>query len=412
MQENKIRQLHGTKELTAPHIEVHMERHVWDKMYGWCKAARSEVSGMGLVKIVDGKFIVYDAFLPKQYCSSGYTEIDDISNSKLQERLIRKGQEMTHFRFWWHTHYNFNVFWSGTDDDNAKEQMKYNGEWELSVVINQAGEYRARADFMTTVHPLLNFPQHYLVDELKMTLIPNSRYHRRKRNFKADVRRWVKPMSELPESQKPKPIVYTPYSGPTMLPSKPMYQYEDMGGMDYGDRDDGNWLEKWKKERAENGKRDIGFHVHRSVRDTKYDKKDVESPVTLKNGDKYGPYVWWEGVLVSPAAYENIKKGLKIGHGKEEGSCSVEAWHEQDDSAVPGECPCGSTTCWEGSHCIPCIHCGGRWNTSSGNCPGCVQVVKESTPGACDCPHSGKWEECKCNQTCYKCIEDEYAMIN
>lgn len=423
MQENLTRQLHGTQTLTAPHIKVHIERHAWNKMYGWCKAARSEVSGMGLVSIIDDTFVVTDVFLPKQYCSSGYTELDDVANSKLQERLIRRGTDMKQYRFWWHTHYNFNVFWSGTDDDNAKEQMKCNGEWELSVVINQKGEYRARADFMTLVHPLLNFPQHYLVDELPVFLIPDSKYHRRKRNFRSDIRRWVKPMSELPESQKPKITVHTPpvYQGQGSLHD----EYGEFHFPGFGPSKDEDWSEKWRKERQEREGRDVGFHYTESRRDTKYDKKD-DTPagkkyVNLKNGDKFGPYIYYEGILISPPAWENIRKGMKLGTGSEDTSKkawegNAEDWHRysqgEDGSDTPkaGECACGSSDCWEGSKCIPCTLCGGRFNVSSGQCPGCVKVQKQNVKGKCLCPHSGNWEDCCCNQECNKCLDSEYAM--
>src|SRR4051812_27249037 len=129
MHENMQRDLSGAVQSTSK-VKCYLEEHVWHKMMGWCKAAKSEVSGMGLCKIVKGSFVVYDVFFPLQYGSSGYTELDDRALAKLQIALYNKKIPANHFRFWWHTHYNFNVFWSGTDDGNATTLAKANGEWE------------------------------------------------------------------------------------------------------------------------------------------------------------------------------------------------------------------------------------------------------------------------------------------
>lgn len=187
MQENLNR--FSRKELKAvtDGIQVHIEKHCWTKMHGWCRAAGSEVSGVGLADLKDGKFVVSDVYLPKQQCSSSYTDIDDAAMGKLNYKMFKKGNE-SRLRFWWHTHYNFNTFWSGTDDDTAQKLMKTNGEWELSLVINQRGDWLCRMDMMS--------PFNITVDNLPVFLVQNSKKQKKRyRSFKTDIKKWVRPMS-------------------------------------------------------------------------------------------------------------------------------------------------------------------------------------------------------------------------
>lgn len=167
-------------------IEVHVEQHVKDKMEGWCNAANSEVSGLFCVRLLSGTFYVYDVFLPEQMGSSGYTKIDGHASGRLYGHLQRKyGMEgMGHLKGWWHTHYTFGTFWSGTDDDTAQSNAALAEDWSLSIVINQAGSWLCRVDIVNPIPVML--------DDLPITFVPNKEKHV-KRDYKRDIGRWVKP---------------------------------------------------------------------------------------------------------------------------------------------------------------------------------------------------------------------------
>ena len=167
---------------------VIVQSHVWKKIHGWCKAAKSEVSGLGLVRLTDKGMEVYDVFLPKQKCSSAYTELDDLATPRLITRLHKTKRATQDLRFWWHTHYNFGVFWSTTDDNNAREMVETNGDWLLSIVVNQAGDYRCRVDTVKPVRATLDKLTVYISQD-------GPKQESRKRNFKADIRKYVRPMT-------------------------------------------------------------------------------------------------------------------------------------------------------------------------------------------------------------------------
>jgi hypothetical protein len=74
------------------------------------------------------------------------------------------GGDPSEWRLWWHSHVNFQAFWSGTDtdtiDDFDTEEDK--GNWFLSIVGNKKGEYKTRLDVFK--------PFRYTFEELPVEL--------------------------------------------------------------------------------------------------------------------------------------------------------------------------------------------------------------------------------------------------
>ncbi len=167
-------------------IQVQVEQHVKDKMQGWCNAANGEVSGLFLVRLKDAVFYVYDVFLPEQMGSTGFTKIDGYASGRLYGYLQRRyGMEaMGDLKGWWHTHYTFGTFWSGTDDDTAQSNATLAEDWSLSIVINQAGSWLARVDVVS--------PIPVMIDKLPISFVPNTVKHA-SRDYARDIRRWVSP---------------------------------------------------------------------------------------------------------------------------------------------------------------------------------------------------------------------------
>jgi hypothetical protein len=186
-------------------IKVQVEKHVMDKMMGWCKAANSECSGKFMVRKNETGFYVYDVFLPEQQCSSGYTVFKEEAYDRLTQYVtdrVLAGRQLDETtiaevtvairdlrRGWWHTHYNFNTFWSGTDDNTATRQAFLSEEsWGVSIVVNQSGDALCRVDILS--------PCHICVENVPIEVVPNTSKHR-KRNYKWDVKRWVSPLPRV-----------------------------------------------------------------------------------------------------------------------------------------------------------------------------------------------------------------------
>ncbi len=137
-------------------LEVSIKQEAWDKVMGWCRAAESEVSGLGLVKVDDaGKLMIYDALLLDQTASGASTILNKTAITDLMAKLHKDEVPLSHLKLWWHTHYNFDAFWSGTDEDTCKK-LCGSSDWNISIVVNKRSDCKCRLD--------MNAPLRLIVD--------------------------------------------------------------------------------------------------------------------------------------------------------------------------------------------------------------------------------------------------------
>lgn len=113
------------------------------KIQYWTDAADGEVSGLGIIEQEDGRMIVKEAYILEQECTSAETELDPEAISKLMTDIIKAGKDPGKLKFWWHSHVNMSVFWSGTDDTCAETLST---EYAFSLVVNKDKDRRARLD--------------------------------------------------------------------------------------------------------------------------------------------------------------------------------------------------------------------------------------------------------------------------
>jgi hypothetical protein len=359
-------------------VVVVIEKHAWNKMHGWCKAATSEVSGWGLVyKDENGRYKVYDVFLPRQQCSSGYTDIDDDAASKLRFKKFKQNKiPLNHWRFWWHTHYNFGTFWSGTDNATVEKLLLKGGhatqdEFLISLVINQKGDWLLRADFL--------HPTHVTIDKLQVYTCPNSRYRPRKtaHNYKSDIKRWVRPLgADAKVSDENEIKTVTPqYSFPSYggygryMDDTPRFEFDIKAKGSYQEQLT-VWLDEhypnrhdWKKN-DDHWVNDGGVWRMRSDEELKAFREKKSDGVTT-----FGS---------THILHPNTGKLMR-----------QETW-----DAIKG-CACGDNTC---KQCLEII-AGQTATPKEEEKPNTEDKVK------CECPHSGVWEVCTCVAECFVCNE-------
>ena len=110
---------------------------VYDKIMYWVDKCPKEISGLGKVTFDENGMTVVSAYLLNQENTSASTDIDAEDVGRLEyETKDYEG----HLNFWWHSHVNMDVFWSGTDTDTIEEFGK-NG-WCLAGVFNKKKETR------------------------------------------------------------------------------------------------------------------------------------------------------------------------------------------------------------------------------------------------------------------------------
>jgi hypothetical protein len=116
----------------------------YEKMFHYTKYCKGEVSGFGKTIIGEDEVVIEKIYLLKQVCTSAHTELDLEAHSKFLCSLIRRGYHPKDFSLWWHSHYDFDVFFSGEDEDTISKLSK-NGQM-FSICINQKGEMTGRMD--------------------------------------------------------------------------------------------------------------------------------------------------------------------------------------------------------------------------------------------------------------------------
>lgn len=155
---------------TCPAVMT-FSHEAYKKMMAYVNNVEGEVSGIGAV-VYDSdpcEFIVEDIFLIEQTISAGSTSMSEDGIAKFfQERLkAKKKDDLSKYKLWWHSHYNFGVFWSGTDDTTIEDfdQEKKENNWFLSVVVNQREKILARLDLFEPFRMTYNGVPIYIEDK-------------------------------------------------------------------------------------------------------------------------------------------------------------------------------------------------------------------------------------------------------
>lgn len=127
---------------------LYIPRKVHQKIMHFVTECDSEVSGMGLCSYDQAKnyFWVRDVYLLDQEVGSAHTDIDAESLGKLEYECLRDKREGD-LNFWWHSHVNMGVFWSGQDTQTINSIGK-NG-YCLATVFNKRSEMRSAVAFST-----------------------------------------------------------------------------------------------------------------------------------------------------------------------------------------------------------------------------------------------------------------------
>jgi hypothetical protein len=152
-------------------MKLVIEQKVFDKVMHWVNKSSFEVSGLGIVKLVDNVPTVVDAILIEQENSSAETEMKAEAIAKAEYECRNVDGEL---RWWWHSHVQMACFWSGTDMTTIRQLGRHG--WFFHTVFNQKSEYKtalscpSNLPFVSDVHfyddVKTEFPSALSADEL------------------------------------------------------------------------------------------------------------------------------------------------------------------------------------------------------------------------------------------------------
>lgn len=121
-------------------MEIQIPRQVYAKIMHWINKSNDEVSGFGRCTYYKETKVLYvhDAYLLKQKNGAAHTDIDGQALAKL---MYKTKDEEGELKWWWHSHVNMAVFWSGTDTATIKELASQG--WMGATVFNKKEETRS-----------------------------------------------------------------------------------------------------------------------------------------------------------------------------------------------------------------------------------------------------------------------------
>jgi hypothetical protein len=147
--------------------KVIIDQQVYKKIMYWVDKSQYEVSGLGTVVVQDdGSLRVTGAILLPQVNTTTHT---DISPENVCKAMYETRNEPGELRFWWHSHVQMGVFWSGEDMSTIKDIGK--GGWVLATVFNQKRELRSAVYSKGILaSPWRKEPEDVFLDELSTSI--------------------------------------------------------------------------------------------------------------------------------------------------------------------------------------------------------------------------------------------------
>ena len=118
-------------------MNIEIPFKIYEQIDFYVQKSEVECSGLGKVIVTPTGYQVTEVTLLKQVNTATHTEIDSNAVTKAMFEL-RNGQGGLYF--WWHSHVNMGVFWSGTDKATI-EEIGVNGLC-VAVVFNKKKEMR------------------------------------------------------------------------------------------------------------------------------------------------------------------------------------------------------------------------------------------------------------------------------
>jgi len=197
-----------TKYIWKPTQRLYLEPSAYEKMMNYVRMSKGEVSGFGKVatekapkmkySTISTVYVVKDVTTFEQKCSYAGTKIDGEELSKFIVSLVKNKEKPEQWNLWWHSHNDFGVCWSGTDEDTITQLTTTFGSILFSICANKHLDMIARMD---TKEALKTYD--ILIPRVK----PNFNqkiYDRCKKEVKEKVKEY------RPPKMKWEPITYLP----------------------------------------------------------------------------------------------------------------------------------------------------------------------------------------------------------
>lgn len=167
-------------------LKVVIDQVVYQKVMHWVNKSDYEVSGLGNVVFEPetNTLRVIDAIMLPQKNTGTTTDIEGADVAKAMFQLRNSPGTL---RWWWHSHVNMGVFWSGTDISTIKTLG--NGGWFCATVFNKRNETKSAFCQKTPVRLLVpDIPTQLASASRELTAAWDAEYEKNVENIQHSFR--------------------------------------------------------------------------------------------------------------------------------------------------------------------------------------------------------------------------------
>jgi hypothetical protein len=155
---------------------VYIPASLYAQVMSYVLSCNIEVSGMGQVQPHADGVMVTKVHLLKQECSGSETTLDEDELAELYyECEDGKYKDYGELVWWWHSHVNMGVFWSGTDQ-SAIAQLSEDGRI-YATVFNKKFESRTAYRQGSQEVDGFFYPD-VMIDQQRLVIVPDDEYLR------------------------------------------------------------------------------------------------------------------------------------------------------------------------------------------------------------------------------------------
>ncbi len=149
---------------TKKQLKILFPLEIYTKMLAYAQASNGEISGFGKTKLSkdNSKIKILDIRIFRQKVTQAHTELAADSLHDFYYSLIQQNEDPSRWNLWWHSHNDFEVFFSEIDINTISSLSK--DTTLLSICINKAGELTGRLD--------VNGESSYNEEDIEFVLIP------------------------------------------------------------------------------------------------------------------------------------------------------------------------------------------------------------------------------------------------
>lgn len=148
-------------------LTVRIMAHAFDRLQTFITECPHEVGGYARVLDKGDHLLITDIEIAHQEAGAAHTTIEGEDEARFMEEVIlARDDEPKNWRGWWHSHVRMAAYFSLHEDvptiNKRKEQLP-SLPWQVSIVGNKHGEFRARFD--------LYEPKRLTIDNLSLEIV-------------------------------------------------------------------------------------------------------------------------------------------------------------------------------------------------------------------------------------------------